>query len=196
MIYNLLNSGNFGRDSAGISPGKTIGATAPTSGSLARYKLGDRCRLFVADGTTFSVIPEGFRSDSESYESRSEERMDVFKEWTSRRPRKERKKAKKCATPQVVFKSHPPELIYYGQHSGVIGLTKGELYKTVAENEIAGYGYDKVLVDAECTHDGSVKHIQKFEHWGWVTLQRRVLDAERTNNLHALQAKTCYSLDL
>ncbi|KAI5426022.1 hypothetical protein KIW84_031731, partial [Lathyrus oleraceus] len=113
--------------------------------------------------------------------------MDVFKEWTSRRPWKERKKAKKCATPQVVSKSHPPELIYYGQHSGVIGLTKGELYKTVAENEIAGYGYDKVLVDAECTHDGSVKHIQKFEHWGWVTLQRRVLDAERTDNLHALQ---------
>ncbi|KAI5388771.1 hypothetical protein KIW84_074437 [Lathyrus oleraceus] len=163
---------------------------------LQKYKLGDRCRLFVADGTTFSVIPEGFRSDSESYESRSEERMDVFKEWTSRRPWKERKKAKKCATPQVVSKSHPPELIYYGQHSGVIGLTKGELYKTVAENEIAGYGYDKVLVDAECTHDGSVKHIQKFEHWGWVTLQRRVLDAERTDNLHALQAKTCYSLDL
>jgi hypothetical protein len=33
---------------------------------LQKYKLGDRCRLFVADGTTFSVIPEGFRSDSES----------------------------------------------------------------------------------------------------------------------------------
>jgi len=43
-------------------------------------------------------------------------------------------------------------------------------------------------VDAECTHDGSIKHIQKFEHWGWRTLQRRVLDAERTDDLHALQA--------
>ncbi|MCI18548.1 S-adenosyl-L-methionine-dependent methyltransferases superfamily protein, partial [Trifolium medium] len=91
--------------------------------------------------------------------------MDVFKEWTSKRPWKERKRAKKCGTPQVVSKSHPPELIYYGRHSGVIGLTKGELYKTVSEDEIASYGYDKVLVDAECTHDGSVKHIQKFEHW-------------------------------
>ncbi|XP_073226716.1 rRNA (cytosine-C(5))-methyltransferase NOP2C isoform X3 [Cicer arietinum] len=154
---------------------------------LQKYKLGDRCRLFVADGTTFSVIPEGFRSDSESCESGLEERMDVFKEWTSRRPWKERKRAKKCSTPQVVSKSHPPELIYYGRHSGVIGLTKKELYKTVTENEIASYGYDKVLVDAECTHDGSVKHIQKFEHWGWVTLQRRVLDAERTDSLHTLQ---------
>jgi len=33
---------------------------------------------------------------------------------------------------------------YYGQHSGVIGLTKGELYKTASENDIASYGYDKV----------------------------------------------------
>nr|WIL60065.1 nodulation protein [Melilotus officinalis] len=38
---------------------------------------------------------------------------------------------------------HPPELIYYGRHYGVIGLTKGELYKTAFENEIASYGYDK-----------------------------------------------------
>lgn len=42
-------------------------------------------------------------------------------------------------------------------------------------------------MDAECTHDGSIKHIQKFEKWGWETLRRRVLDAERTDNLSALQ---------
>lgn len=42
-------------------------------------------------------------------------------------------------------------------------------------------------MDAECTHDGSIRHIQKFEHWGWTTLQRRVLDAERTNSLTVLQ---------
>ncbi|XP_057420311.1 multisite-specific tRNA:(cytosine-C(5))-methyltransferase trm4b [Lotus japonicus] len=154
---------------------------------LQKYKLGDRCRLFVADGTAFSVIPQGFCSDSKSCESGLEERMDVFKEWTSRRPWKERKRANQSGTPQLVSRSQPPELIYYGQHSGVIGLTKGELYKTVSDNEIASHGYDKVLVDAECTHDGSVKHIQKFEHWGWLTLQRRLLDAERTDNLHALQ---------
>lgn len=42
-------------------------------------------------------------------------------------------------------------------------------------------------MDAECTHDGSIKHIQKFEYWGWKTLQRRVLNAERTDNLTVLQ---------
>lgn len=43
-------------------------------------------------------------------------------------------------------------------------------------------------MDAECTHDGSIKHIQKFEQWGWTTLERRVLAAERTDsNLTSLQ---------
>lgn len=80
-----------------------------------------------------------------------------------------------------------PELIYYGQHSGVVGLCKTELYRTVHGSEIFHRGYDKVLVDAECTHDGSIKHIQKFENWGWKTLERRVLNAERTDDLTTLQ---------
>lgn len=42
-------------------------------------------------------------------------------------------------------------------------------------------------MDAECTHDGSVRHIQKFEQWGWATLSRRVLDAERTDDITVLQ---------
>lgn len=42
-------------------------------------------------------------------------------------------------------------------------------------------------MDAECTHDGSIKHIQKFEQWGWKTLSRRVLDADRTDDLTVLQ---------
>ncbi|XP_027919635.1 uncharacterized protein LOC114178117 [Vigna unguiculata] len=154
---------------------------------LQKYMLGDQCRLFVADGTSFSVIPTRSRSDCESCESGSEERVDVFKEWTSRRPWKERKRAAKTGSPQLMSSSQPPELIYYGHRSGVVGLTKGELFKTLSDDELANHGYDKVLVDAECTHDGSIKHIQKFEHWGWRTLQRRVLDAERTDDLHALQ---------
>ncbi|KAL2333812.1 hypothetical protein Fmac_015025 [Flemingia macrophylla] len=154
---------------------------------LQKYTLGDRCRLFVADGTAFSVIPSSLLSDRESCVFGLEERLDVFKEWTARRPWKERKRVNKSGIAQLVSRSQPPELIYYGQHSGVVGLTKEELYKTLSDNEIANHGYDKVLVDAECTHDGSVKHIQKFEHWGWRTLQRRVLDAERTDDLHTLQ---------
>eukprot|EP00897_Mesotaenium_endlicherianum_P003756 jgi/Mesen1/3408/ME000192S02576 len=34
---------------------------------------------------------------------------------------------------------------------------------------VCARGYDKVLVDAECTHDGSLKHICKYDEWGWGT---------------------------
>ncbi|PPR99802.1 hypothetical protein GOBAR_AA20857 [Gossypium barbadense] len=147
---------------------------------LQKYSLGDRCRLFVADGTTFSLAPLRVDSRSRSCESSFEEKDERFREWTSRRPWKERKraaKARETMSLQSVTMSENPELIFYGRHSGVVGLSKNKLYKTVSDLEVSSCGYDKVLVDAECTHDGSVKHIQKFENWGWTTLQRRVLDA-------------------
>jgi len=49
-------------------------------------------------------------------------------------------------------------------------------------------GYDRVLVDAECTHDGSIKHLAKFTQWGWETFERRFLDPERLTTLARLQA--------
>lgn len=159
---------------------------------VQKYALGDRCRLFVADGTTFSLLPVMFHSDSRSCEPAMDEKQDEFREWTSRRPYKERKKATKAMktdASQLVLGTHHPELVFYGRHSGVVGLTRNALYRTVCDNEVSSRGYDKVLVDAECTHDGSLKHIQKFEHWGWSTLQRRVLDAERTSSLTILQLK-------
>lgn len=57
---------------------------------------------------------------------------------------------------------------------------------------MVGWILDQVLVDAECTHDGSVKHIQKIENWGWTTLQRGVLNAERTDNLTVLQVTSLF----
>ncbi|PPR82187.1 hypothetical protein GOBAR_AA38527 [Gossypium barbadense] len=147
---------------------------------LQKYSLGDRCRLFVADGTTFSLAPLRVDSRSRSCESSFEEKDERFREWTSRRPWKERKraaKARETMSLQSVTTSENPELIFYGRHSGVVGLSKNKLYETMSDLEVSSCGYDKVLVDAECTHDGSVKHIQKFENWGWTTLQRRVLDA-------------------
>ncbi|KAM1810204.1 hypothetical protein ACFX12_026992 [Malus domestica] len=156
---------------------------------LQKYALGNRCRLFVADGTTFSLVPMRVLSDPKSCESTWEENV-TFKEWTSRRPWKERKEAARVRKNGAVRSGNQlPELIYYGRHSGVAGLTKSELYQTFRDSEYLSCGYDKVLVDAECTHDGSIKHVQKFEQWGWETLQRRVLDAERSDSLTVLQLK-------
>lgn len=159
---------------------------------LQKYVLGDACRLFVADGTTFSLMPVRDHLDSISCEFALEEKKDTFREWTSRRPWKERKRAARArenAASRLVSETDHPELIFYGKASGVVGLSKDELYQTVSSSEVSSSGYDKVLVDAECTHDGSIRHIQKFEHWGWETLNGRVLNAERSDNLTALQLK-------
>jgi 16S rRNA C967 or C1407 C5-methylase (RsmB/RsmF family) len=49
-------------------------------------------------------------------------------------------------------------------------------------------GFDRVLVDAECTHDGSIKHLIKFqEQWGWETFEKRVMDPKRLESLKELQ---------
>ncbi|KAJ4714188.1 S-adenosyl-L-methionine-dependent methyltransferase superfamily protein [Melia azedarach] len=147
---------------------------------VQKYALGDRCRLFVADGTTFSLAPSILCLASGSCKAASQEKGDIFREWKSRRPWKERRRAAKTrdnATSELTARSECPELIFYGCHSGVVGLSRNELYRSTCDSEVSSSGYDKVLVDAECTHDGSIKHIQKFENWGWTTLQRRVLDA-------------------
>ncbi|TVU43479.1 hypothetical protein EJB05_09954, partial [Eragrostis curvula] len=156
---------------------------------LQKYSLGDRTRLFVADGTLFSLLPvnSALRRTEESIGL--EENGSTFSEWTSRRSWKDRQKTKKAnATGSRHLQSNSePELIYYGKNSGLVGLRKCDVLCSSAGDEACTSGYDKVLVDAECTHDGSIKHIQKFEFWGWKTLDRRVLDAERTDNLFHLQ---------
>ena len=59
----------------------------------------------------------------------------------------------------------------------------GRSFDTAAES---GSLYDKVMVDAECTHEGSVKHLEKFgKQWGWDTFKARVLDTH--TDLQALQ---------
>ncbi|KAK9142214.1 hypothetical protein Syun_011614 [Stephania yunnanensis] len=156
---------------------------------LQKYALGDRCRLFVADGTLFSLLPsEGhFKL---TYANKYEEKTDIYKEWTPKRSWKERKRssrARNVSASQLVPRAQEAELIFYGPHSGVVGISRTELFQIASGSGPFDSGYDKVLVDAECTHDGSIKHIQKFEHWGWNTLERRVLDAQRTDVLTYLQ---------
>ncbi|PIA29875.1 hypothetical protein AQUCO_05800153v1 [Aquilegia coerulea] len=156
---------------------------------LQKYALGDRCRLFVANGTSFSLLPLQNCTDAFLIE----ETKETFKEWTPKRPWKERKasKARDGITSKLVAGTQEPELIFYGRHSGVVGLTKSELFRISCSSDSLDTGYDKVLVDAECTHDGSIKHIQKFEDWGWDTLERRILDAQRTDILTNLQFNCC-----
>ncbi|KAK1256909.1 hypothetical protein QJS04_geneDACA016408 [Acorus gramineus] len=169
---------------------------------LLKYGLGDRCRLFVADGTSFSLLPLREEVDTKTSNKSGwfflklpgatniKECMDVLKEWSPKRSWKERKSARRSTNgtgPELVRAMAQMELLYYGRHSGMVGHSKRDLFITRGDSEASVSGYDRVLVDAECTHDGSFKHIQKFEHWGWDTLQRRVLYAERSDSLTHLQ---------
>ncbi|CAO3697822.1 unnamed protein product [Rhizopus microsporus] len=50
-----------------------------------------------------------------------------------------------------------------------------------------GVLYDKVLVDAECTHDGSIAHILKYEKWGWDSFEKNFMDSNRLGSITELQ---------
>lgn len=185
MLADLLgNSGSI----TGVDVARHRLAACRTM--LQKYELGDRCRLFVADGTTFSFLPTGSHTDVNTCTNDGKAVEDTFREWTSMRTWKDRKNAAKSKTAtsdHTSLEPSEPDLIFYGRDSGVVGMHRNELFHKVDATESSISGYDKVLVDAECTHDGSIKHIQKFEYWGWSTFQRRVLDANRIQNLTALQ---------
>ncbi|KAI5070249.1 hypothetical protein GOP47_0014592 [Adiantum capillus-veneris] len=152
---------------------------------LLKYGLGKYCRLFVADGTSFTLLPSQQGLVSIEVESTSNKVVDgVLKEWTSRRTRKEKKR-----DARLQREGGKPELLFYGSSSGVVGLTKEQIFENccMIERNCSENGYDKVLVDAECTHDGSLKHIWKYEQWGWETFERRVLDHERLASITSLQ---------
>lgn len=71
----------------------------------------------------------------------------LYKEWTSKRPWKERKKAikeREKGSLQLISHKEDPEMIYYGRQSGVVGLSKSELFQTVSSHDNSQYGYDKV----------------------------------------------------
>lgn len=68
-------------------------------------------------------------------------------EWTSKRSWKDRQKSKKArmaGSPHLTSTSEP-ELIYYGKHSGLVGLRKCDAIRPSADDEAQTSGYDKVF---------------------------------------------------
>ncbi len=54
--------------------------------------------------------------------------------------------------------------------------------------------YDKVLVDTQCTHDGSIKHVIKCQTRGWSTSDLAQYKPDALKALYQLQVKHLYSL--
>lgn len=117
---------------------------------LQKYKLGDQCRLFVADGTSFSLVPIGSYTEKK-FCSIDGQDMDIFKEWTSKRSWKDRKdaaKRKAGTSTQASQEPLEPQLIFYGRDSGVVGTQRNKLFHMVDDKESSTSGYDKVWCDA------------------------------------------------
>ncbi|KAH9325780.1 hypothetical protein KI387_005958, partial [Taxus chinensis] len=162
---------------------------------LQKYELENHCRLFVADGTSFNLLPIRKLAALEHNNDHvingksgpsQDKSNDMYGEWTSKRTWKERRTSRRAVQLNLdrCLEPKEPEMIFYGKGSGIVGLKKSALFQNGNELEA---GYDKVLVDAECTHDGSMKHVCKFERWGWDTLERRLLDIKRINSITHLQ---------
>ncbi|KAL3691890.1 hypothetical protein R1sor_005541 [Riccia sorocarpa] len=176
---------------------------------LIKYGLGSRCRLFLADGTTFSLLPlrHGPKVEEDKPEAGIGEDITrsygkhtgsvyvnslVYGEWKGTKTAKEKKAAKRLKYMEDALDrvgGRESELMFYGKDSGIVGMKVVDVFRSssLREEEAAVDGYDKVLVDAECTHDGSIKHISKYEQWGWDTFERRFFNAERMTSITSLQ---------
>jgi len=119
-----------------------------------------RARLALADGTSFDTAP---------LESCDAPEAEAVTTTTKGRKRKRHNRG--------------------SQHPSVLAaaVDEAEASSALSERGISRLLYDKVLVDAECTHDGSIKHLEKYTQWGWDTLESRLLDPERVRTITTLQ---------
>ncbi|KAI9478740.1 MAG: S-adenosyl-L-methionine-dependent methyltransferase [Benjaminiella poitrasii] len=145
MIANLL-----GRDGLGTATGVDIARhrLATCRSLLKKYKVGEKVRLFEADGTIFSVPPPsrlGGKVITALSESTKRRKTDLIQKpfWASKLLR------------------------FDGQ------------IRTDAL-------YDKVLVDAECTHDGSILHILKVKK---KEREKHLITYRLTNNISTLVSR-------
>lgn len=80
------------------------------------------------------------------------EKSEVYREWKSCRPWKERKKeaiAREKGVSKLFSPAQEPELIFYGRLSGVVGMRKNELYQKMPISKVLHLGYDKVHQSSE-----------------------------------------------
>ncbi|CAG8520474.1 4321_t:CDS:2 [Paraglomus occultum] len=136
------------------------------TGTVTGYRIG-RARLFVADGTTFGVRAPSFLDPLRQETMRSSSRNWFGEEL-----------------------SEDLTILAVDNGSGTSIIKPFWAPKTLRTDPQKAddkYLYDKVLVDAECTHDGSVTHILKYEKWGWDVFEKNFMNPDRTESLRDLQ---------
>jgi 16S rRNA C967 or C1407 C5-methylase (RsmB/RsmF family) len=112
-----------------------------------------RCRLFHADGQTFSIGP------LTDYRDPKEEEKDQNKEEEENNGTEELEVEVFVDTKEILQRSTRHARKRKRMNKSARARAKKTQKKWFFHEKL----YDKVLVDAECTHDGSIKHLQKLE---------------------------------
>ncbi|KAI8578845.1 hypothetical protein K450DRAFT_244795 [Umbelopsis ramanniana AG] len=160
MISNIIGSEGTGTvTGVDISPHRV----ATCRSLVKRYQVAERVRLFNADGTTFKVYAP----------SRLGAR--VIREADGENPDRKRQQISQGQTaesskPASIKPFYAPKILRFDPQM------QGEEYL-----------YDKVIVDAECTHDGSISHILKYQTWGWDAFEKNFMDPDRLRDICQLQ---------
>ncbi|TYZ66750.1 hypothetical protein PybrP1_001931, partial [[Pythium] brassicae (nom. inval.)] len=143
-----------------------------------------RCRLFHADGRSFAVGP---RTESDRHE-RVETVLDT-EEIAARGTRGlQRKRANKSARAREARKQRKLAPEISSSSSGAADIGQAAVAATASEGADDDDQYDKVLVDAECTHDGSVRHLQKNDSLAkWTHYVESHLSAREVERILRLQ---------
>ncbi|CAG8491282.1 7694_t:CDS:2 [Ambispora leptoticha] len=150
---------------------------------LKKYKV-NRARIFVADGTQFSVMAPSYLEPLKRLVEANNRKNDANKKEEQRQQTKKYNNDERLET--ELMDSRKSDV----KRSPIIRpFWAPQILRSDPQIINEKYLYDKVIVDAECTHDGSIAHILKYEKWGWDAFEKNFMNPDRINNLWDLQRK-------
>lgn len=195
----------LGRYGTGIVTGVDLSKNrlAICKGLVRKYSH-NRMRLFEFDGTLFDVRPPtrvgGKILDNFYILKNIDEVSDMDAESLSVASEDVESTPANLTMP-IDGKVSNESVINIGEQESIIercGLTHIELTNAFVkpyhssklvrnDDQSSNTMYDKVIVDSECTHDGSVAHIEKYIKNGWDKFDDQFLNPERLSSLETLQ---------
>lgn len=151
----------------------TVGDEA--TGTQEQQQSSWRCRLFHADGRTFSVGPQTEDEPEDCFELVLDSNEIACRGPHTQNRKRKNKSAR--ARDRKRLKANPTPT--------ALGTTRVQTL------------YDKVLVDAECTHDGSIRHLQKLDsEEKWSQYVQKHLSSSEIDRILQLQHDLIrYALD-
>ncbi|KAG0088272.1 hypothetical protein BGZ92_006425 [Podila epicladia] len=156
---------------------------------LKRHRLQQHARLFQADGTTFGVMrPSAIDTIRARIMAGSKSKGQQPQEVTTSGKRSldddEEDDEQQGQAMEIALESEAQTPL---NQEKMVPFYAPKVLRNDPQLQSEGYKYDKVIVDAECTHDGSIAHILKYESWGWDSFHKNFMAQDRLDSLADLQ---------